>query len=430
MGVMQNTGTPIAQSSVDQPTGSPHSGWSAVFALTLCVATLIASEFMPVSLLTPIASDLSLTEGQAGQAIAVSGIFAVITSLFISSITQRVDRRTLLLWLTALMLGSGLIVAFAPNFGVMIIGRALVGVVIGGFWSMSAAIVMRLVAEDEVPRALGLLNGGNALAVTIAAPLGSFLGQFIGWRGAFFCVVPLAALTFAWLFKTLPSMPARGGSGPTAAFRVLRRCGVPRGIMAVSLLFIGQFALFTYLRPFLETVTGVSVSTLSLILLILGLSGLAGTYLIGFLVGNRLYGLLVSMPLAMAAIAVGLIAYGSSVVATTVLLALWGIIATAAPVGWWTWLSKVLPDDAEAGGGLMVASIQLAITLGASAGGLLFDSSGYQVTFAVSATILCASAFMAFLASRGARKDAPASSAPNGDEADQDQDARFARGTG
>src|ERR1700712_3702466 len=98
-------------------TSATPRGWSAVFALTLCVATLIASEFMPVSLLTPIASDLSLSEGQAGQAIAASGIFAVMTSLFVSSATQHIDRRTLLLWLTALMLASGLIVAFAPNFG-------------------------------------------------------------------------------------------------------------------------------------------------------------------------------------------------------------------------------------------------------------------------------------------------------------------------
>src|SRR3954447_9787636 len=235
-------------------------GWSAVLALTLCVSALIASEFMPVSLLPPIASDLRLTEGQAGQSIAVSGIFAVLTSLFISSATRRVDRRSLLLWLTGVMIASGLIVAFAPNYPLFMLGRALIGVVIGGFWSMSTATVMRLVPKKDVPRALALLNGGNALAATIAAPLGSFLGQYIGWRGAFFCVVPLAALTLGWQFLSLPSMPPRGRTSAGAAFRVLRRPLVPQGIAAVTLLFMGQFALFTYLRPFLETVTGVNVS--------------------------------------------------------------------------------------------------------------------------------------------------------------------------
>src|SRR5437899_2733187 len=78
--------------------------WSAVFALTLCVATLIASEFMPVSLLTPIAADLHITEGQAGQAIAVSGIFAVLASLLISRATRGIDRRIVLLSLTLVMM--------------------------------------------------------------------------------------------------------------------------------------------------------------------------------------------------------------------------------------------------------------------------------------------------------------------------------------
>ena len=149
-------------------------------------------------------------------------------------------------------------------------------------------------------------------------------------------------------------------------------------MLAVGLLFAGHFALFTYLRPFLETVTGVSVTALSLILLIIGLAGLAGTYLIGLLLRRGLYGLLISMPLVMAAIGLGLVILGWSVVAVAILLALWGLIATAAPVGWWTWMSKVLPDDAEAGGGLMVAVIQLSITLGASVGGLLLDSVGYR----------------------------------------------------
>jgi predicted MFS family arabinose efflux permease len=381
-------------------TSKSRGGWGAVLALTLCVSTLIASEFMPVSLLTPIASGLRVTEGQAGQAIAASGVFAVLTSLFISTATRGVDRRSLLLWLTGAMIASGIIVAAAPNFPMLLLGRALIGVVIGGFWSMSTATVMRLVPKDDVPRALALLNGGNALATTVAAPLGSFLGQYIGWRGAFFCLVPLAAVTLAWQFLALPKMPSRERSSAAAAFKVLLRPQVPLGMVAVGLFFMGQFALFTYLRPFLETVTAVGTSTLSLLLLILGAAGLAGTYLIGQLLKRALYRLLIGMPLLMAATAIGLILFGSSAILVAALFALWGLIGTAAPVGWWTWMSKVLPDEAEAGGGLMVAVIQLAITLGASIGGLLFDGSGYRATFGASAIILGASALTAALASK------------------------------
>lgn len=398
---------------------SHEHGWGAVFALTLCVGTLIASEFMPVSLLTPIAADLHITEGNAGQAIAVSGIFAVLTSLGISQAIRGMNRRTVLLALAVLMTASGLVVAFAPNAAVFMTGRAIVGIVIGGFWSMSAATVMRLVPETEVPRALGMLNGGNALATTIAAPLGSFLGQYIGWRGAFFCVVPLAALTLAWLFATLPSMPQTSSARNGTVFRVLRRQQVPLGMLAVALFFMGQFALYTYLRPFLETVPRVDVSTLSLILLIIGFAGLLGTYVIGFLLRTRLYSLLILMPLAMAAIAVALCLFGGSTVTVTALLAGWGLIGTAAPVGWWTWLSKVLPDDAEAGGGLIVAVIQLAIALGATVGGFAFDMSGYRSAFLLSAIVLSISAAIAALAWRSSQKrfarESVAMQARNGD---------------
>lgn len=377
--------------------------WGAVFALTLCVSTLIASEFMPVSLLTPIASDLHLSEGHAGQAIAVSGIFAVLTSLFIASAARSADRRKLLLGLTGVMLASGLVTALAPSFTVLMLGRALIGIVIGGFWSLSTATVMRLVPERDVPRALALLNGGNALATTIAAPLGSFLGQYIGWRGAFFAVVPLAAITLVWQFFALPPMPTERAAPPPSTFAILRRPEALWGILAVTLFFMGQFALFTYLRPFLETVTRVGVSTLSLLLLGMGAAGLLGTYLIGFLVARRLSAVLIAAPVAMAVIAVALAVLGQSLAATAVLLVGWGLIGTAAPVAWWTWLSRTLPRDAEAGGGLMVAAIQLAITAGASLGGLLFDRSGYQSTFVVSAALLGAGALLAIRVSRDAR---------------------------
>ncbi|MCP3064182.1 hypothetical protein LXT21_35960 [Myxococcus sp. K38C18041901] len=192
-------------------------------------------------------------------------------------------------------------------------------------------------------------------------------------------------------------------AAPPSSLALLRRPTARWGILAVTLFFMGQFALFTYLRPFLETVTRVDGATLSLLLLGMGLAGLVGTYLIGALVARRLSVVLVAAPVLMAVIAVALAALGQSLAATAVLLVGWGFIGTAAPVAWWTWLSRTLPRDAEAGGGLMVAAIQLAITAGASLGGVLFDRSGHQGTFALSAALLGAGALLSIRASRAAR---------------------------
>ena len=385
-----------------EPQGKP--AWGAVLAMSLAAFALVASEFMPVSLLTPVAADLQITEGQAGQGIAVSGAFALVTSLLIAPIAARIERKWLLSALTLLMILSGTVAAVAPSYLIFMVGRALIGVAIGGFWSLSAATAMRLVPEDKVPRALAIVNGGNALATVVAAPLGSFLGAIIGWRGAFFCIVPVAALALAWLLLSLPSMPnqaKRGGGNP---FKLMTRAPVALGMLAVSTFFMGQFMLFTYLRPFLETVTQVGVSLLSLMLLAIGLAGLLGTFLIGSFLKNGLYRTLIVIPLLMAAIALALVGFGSSASVTAVLLGLWGLVATAAPVGWWTWLARTLPDDAEAGGGLMVAIVQLAIASGATVGGVLFDLSGYRATFETSAAVLVVAAVLTILAARAAAR--------------------------
>jgi predicted MFS family arabinose efflux permease len=377
--------------------------WGGVFALSLGAFALVASEFMPVSLLTSIASDLHVTEGQAGQSIAVSGAFALATSLSLSSLAGKIDRKLLLLALTLLMIASGSIAAFAPNYWSFMAGRAFIGVAIGGFWSMSAATAMRLVPTDQVPKALAIVNGGNALATVVAAPLGSFLGAIVGWRGAFFALIPVAALALAWKWVSLPAMPPERTQRSSNVFKLFKRREVALGMVAVSLFFMGQFALFTYLRPFLETVTHASATTTSVMLLVIGVAGFIGTTVIGSLLKDGLYKTLIVIPLVMAGIALALMVFGASPFVTAVLLAVWGLVGTAAPVGWWTWLAKTLPHDAEAGGGLMVAVVQLAIALGATVGGILFDGFGYRATFSASAVVLVAAAGLALLAARAGR---------------------------
>jgi predicted MFS family arabinose efflux permease len=377
--------------------------WGPVLAMSLGAFVLVASEFMPVSLLTPVAAELGVTEGQAGQAISISGAFALVTSLSASWLAGQIDRKVLLLAMTMLMIVSGTLAAFAPDYFTFMVARALIGVAIGGFWSLSAATAMQLVPPADVPRALAIINGGNALATVVAAPLGSYLGALYGWRGAFFFLIPFAVIAFAWKLARFSPMPASPRSGSGNVFGLLKRPVAALGMAAASLLFIGQFTLFTYLRPFLETVTRVDPDTLSLMLLVVGIAGLVGTWLIGPTLKGGVYRTLIVIPLVMAGLAVALLCFGDSLPATVVLVAAWGLVATAAPVGWWTWLSITLPNDAERGGGLMVAVVQLAIGGGASLGGILFDLRGYRASFGVSAALLALASVCAALTARAAQ---------------------------
>lgn len=391
----------MSRVSSGTPLHEERAYWGGVFAMTLCVFALIASEFMPVSLMTPISGDLGVSEGLVGQGIAISGVFAVLTSLSISTLAGALNRKILLLGMTALMAFSGAIIALAPSYLIYMAGRALIGIAIGGFWSLSAATAIRLVPQRQVPRALAIFNGGNALATVIAAPLGSYLGSVIGWRGAFFCIVPVAVIAFIWQWFSLPAMTTDKDDKRTGTvFRLFANPLVTVGLVACGVFFMGQFALFTYLRPFLETVTQVDITTLSLILLTIGVAGFIGTLAIGAFLKSAFYLTLITIPLLMAVISGALIAFGHSLWVVAPLLGLWGLIATAAPTGWWTWVARTLPDDAEAGGGLMVAVVQLSIALGSTVGGFAFDHSGYQSTFAISLILLVIAAVLTLLTSR------------------------------
>ena len=374
--------------------------------MALAAFVLVASEFMPVSLLPLVAHDLAITEGQAGQAISISGAFAVLTSLVVAHVTRRIDRRIVASGFTSLLVVSGAIVAFAPDYPVLMLGRVLLGIAIGGFWSMSTSIVMRLVSESEVPKALAWINGGNALAATISAPLGSLIGAYLGWRSAFYLVVPIALLALLWQWISLPPMPPREQKSGGNVLRLLARRQVLLGMASTMFLFMGQFALFTYLRPYLETAGGFSIEAISFVLLLMGLAGVLGTVAIGRALRTRLFSLLIGIPAVMVLLAIGLVAFTETPLLVAALLAAWGFFGTAAPVGWGTWVSRHISDDAEAGGGLSVAVIQLGITAGAAGGGFLFDTIGWWGPFALATFILAASSLFALSAMRNARRNA------------------------
>lgn len=365
----------------------PDAAWGAVLSMSLCVALLLASEFMPVSLLTPMAESLSATEGATGQAISISGLFALAASLLITTVAGRINRKSVLIGLTVLMLISLIMVAMAPNFAVLITARAVLGICIGGFWALATAVMMRLVPSQDLPRALSIMYGGQAIASAFAAPLGAWLGDIFGWRAVFWALTPLVAVNLVWHLIALPSLPAGGRQSFSALIEVLRRPYFQRGLIAAMLSWGSAFTMFTYLRPFLEQVTGVDAAGLSVLLLVLGLAGFVGTWAAGRIVGKGVASLLKLPALIMGGVALALLIMGSSVVATGVFLAVWGAMNTALSVIFMTWMSQNVEDAPEAGGSLMVAAIQGSILLGALIGGLLLESFSITTTFASSVAL-------------------------------------------
>ncbi|HDE1390377.1 TPA: purine ribonucleoside efflux pump NepI [Klebsiella pneumoniae] len=350
--------------------------WSAVFAVAFCVACLITVEFLPVSLLTPMALDLGISEGMAGQSVTTTAFVAMFSSLFITTVIGKTDRRYVVILFSLLLTLSCLLVSFADSFTLLLLGRACLGLALGGFWAMSASLTMRLVPMRVVPKALSIIIGAVSIALVIAAPLGSFLGGLIGWRNVFNGAAVMGVLCTLWVLKALPSLPGESASQQQNMFGLLKRPGVMAGMCAIFMAFAGQFAFFTYIRPVYMTLAGFDVDGLTLVLLSFGIASFIGTSLSSVLLKRSVKAALAIAPLVLTACAVALVLWGESKIIASTVAIIWGFAFALIPVGWSTWITRSLSDQAEKAGSIQVAVIQLANTCGAAVGGIALDHLG------------------------------------------------------
>jgi predicted MFS family arabinose efflux permease len=376
------------------PIESDKPAWNAIAAISLGVAGLIIAEFLPAGMLTPMASDLGITEGLAGQTVTATSIFAVLTSLLLAFVTRKLNRRHVLLSLSVLLVCSNFLVAYASSFSILLAGRVLLGIALGGFWSMAAATAARLVPKAHLPKAIAIIFGGSSFASVFAAPLSSFLGNVIGWRHVFLLSGGLSLTALAMQALTIPSLKPIGKTEFNTLFKVLKKPQFASGMLAVALVFCGHFAAFTYIRPFLEHTTAVGANALSAILLAFGVANFIGTSFGGALVVRNLRGAQLLLPLLLSGAGLGLLALGASASATTVLIFLWGALMGPVSVVWSAWVAGQVPEHAETAGGVFIASIQLSAAVGALLGGSVFDSLGSTGVVALSALTWFLSALM------------------------------------
>ena len=368
--------------------------WSAVFAVAFCVACLITVEFLPVSLLTPMAEDLGISEGVAGQSVTVTAFVAMFSSLFVTQIIGSLDRRYVVILFSILLTLSCLLVSFANSFTLLLMGRACLGLALGGFWAMSASLTMRLVPARTVPKALSVIFGAVSIALVIAAPLGSFLGGIIGWRNVFNAAAVMGVLCIFWVLKALPSLPGEPAHQKQNLFSLLQRPGVMAGMIAIFMSFAGQFAFFTYIRPIYMNLAGFGVDGLTLVLLSCGIASFVGTSFSAVILKHSVKLALAGAPLILALSALALALWGSEKAVAAGIAIIWGLAFALVPVGWSTWITRSLADQAEKAGSIQVAVIQLANTCGAAIGGLALDRLGLTSPLMISGALMLLTALL------------------------------------
>lgn len=374
------------------PTPAPaeHAHWAAIASLTVGVFGLVTAEFLPASLLTAMAADLHISAGAAGQTVTATALVGAVAAPSIPLLTRRFDRRLVLIALTLLLILSNVLAVTASSLGVLLTARVLLGVALGGFWSMAAALAMRLVPERLFARAMSVILAGVSVATVCAAPIGAWMGEVWGWRSAFVAAGVLSVITLAAQVLTLPKLPPKDNPDLRVLGELLTRPGVRVALLAVLLVISGHFAGFTYIRPLMENITHLPVSAISAVLLGYGIGGFFGNLAGGFLAERSERRAIVAGGSLIVVLAASLLMAGSSAWVTAVAVVLWGFAFGAFPVGFQTWIVRAAPDQAEGAGGLLVAAFQIAIASGAIGGGMLVDHIGALggPTFAAAAITL------------------------------------------
>ncbi len=373
--------TSVSVTDTPVPTTPARSGWPGVIALMLGIFTLVTSEFLPASLLPLMASDFGITEGVAGQVVTATALVGMVAGPAMGVVFPHLDRKHLLLGLLVLALLANLLTAVAPSYALVVVARLVLGVAIAGTWSMALAVASHLVPPGKLGRAMSVVNLGVAGATVAAVPLGALISSFAGWRAVFWAVSGATAVAIVLFVVLMPSVPARAAGGARTLFAVLRSRVVLVGLIGLAVLVAGHFGSYTFIRAAAEGVSGLTATTIAVLLAVYGVGGLIGNVLSG-LVADRHLGVALGMvPLLIALGIIGFALSAGSVVLVFVAVALWGVGFGAVPTTSQTWISRAEPNRVEAAGGLVVATFQLAIALGAALGGVLLDTTSVHTVF-------------------------------------------------
>ncbi len=368
--------------------------YGGLIALMMMGFLLVTAEFLPNGVLTEMADGLGVTPGQAGQTVTVTALVGLVVAPTIGLMFPRLDRRSLLVWMALAAAVSNLIVAIAPNLVVVLIARFLLGAAISAFWSMSITVAAALAGPERLGRGVMFTSAGVSLATVAGVPLGVMLAELVDWRTVFAIASGLMLVLAVALRAALPSVPAAEASSIRLLVDTLRRPGIGLGMIGHVLVVLGHFLAYTYVRLALERIPGVDASTIVVLLALFGLGGLVGNFVIGLVIDRSFTFFAVFAPVVIAASVLSMLLLSGTVAGVAVVVLAWGFFFSSWLIVVTTWVGHRMPDRLEAGGSLVVVGFQAAITLAAGVGGLLVDTLGVELVYALGVAVLLVGAVL------------------------------------
>lgn len=367
--------------------------WLAVMALAVGAFIFNTTEFIPIALLSDIGRSFSMSAAETGIMLTVYAWIVALMSLPLMLLTQKAERRKLLLVLLAVFAAAHLLSALAWNFEVLLASRVAVALVHAVFWSVTASLAIRVAPPGKGNQALGWLSTGSVLAMVAGIPLGRMIGQFYSWQTSFLMIGACAAAVMLVLAKSLPLLPSVN-AGSLASLPLLAKRRNLMLLFAFTVLIVtAHFTAYSYIEPFVLEVGAFQPQQVTVLLGLYGLAGFAASYVFGrwFAKQPRLF-------LAGSAAVIGLaglllLPLAASPLALYVLCFLWGMAVMVVSL---SMVSKVLAfadDAADAANAIYSGLYNVGIGGGAFLGRYISESWGLErlgiSTFALAAVALC-----------------------------------------
>lgn len=367
-----------------------------LLALAMTGFIAILSETLPAGLLDQIADGMHISQAMAGQWVTAYALGSLLTAIPLVTLTQGwYRRRALLLAIIGFVLFNGL-TALSDSNTLTLVLRFLTGAAAGLAWGLIAGHARRMVPVPLQGRAMALAMLGQPIALSLGLPIATWLGAGLGWRATFVVVTLVALLLVVWVLRSVPDYPGQAADKRPAAMQVLRTPGVLIVLLVILTWILGHNILYTYIVPLLAA-AGMAAD-IGPVLMVFGLSALAGIGLVGLLVDRHLRKLVL---LSLAGFALATLALGQASSWLVYLsIALWGMTYGGAP----TLLQTACADAAGQGGdvaqSMLVTVWNCAIALGGIIGGLLLAGAGVE-WFGGVVLVLIALAWLLAVAGRG-----------------------------
>jgi predicted MFS family arabinose efflux permease len=388
------------------PPSGERDAWPAVASIALGVFALVFSELIPVGLLTDISGHLRVSVGTGGLMIVVPAVTAAVAAPLLALCSPRLERRAVLVGLSALVLVSDVIGGIAPGIGVMLAARAVLGVCVGGFWVFGAGAAISLVSVRARGTAVAVVSSGIFIATVASLPAGSLIGTLTTWRAAFAVAAVFAVVAVAAQLAAVPRLGAGGPVRPRSLLAVVTLPVSRIGLVAAGALFFANFAAYTYIGPLLHARAGLGAGAITLVLLGFGLAGAAGNFTAGVTVREHLRVTLMGAGLLIAVSALLLAVVAGARPLIIALVAVWGLGFGAVPVAAQSWMAQAMPANLEGGLALFVSALQGSLAAGSAVGGLIYDAKGPSGALWTAAAVATAGS-LALLSRAGAGISSP-----------------------